>query len=376
MKLKIIHVPGLISLKYGGFEKYMLYMAKESAKRNYAFSVLWEKLPSDEKFIADLESVGGENIEFLSAQNRFEYVLKLTKFLKQHKYNVLHAHFNPTAILALLAARFARVPVVLSTLHSGIRPEDIPKLGFRHKLAVKARQILSHRILAVSQGVLKDFRSLGLNKHKSQVFYLGVPVKGRACSKSEMRKELGLREIDKVILCVAFHDDVKGLDILIKSLSKLTKEMPDSKLLEVGAAINPEKTRHFKDMAVEYNVSDNIIWLGHRGDVLRIMCAADVYCQPSRSEGISLAILEAMSQSLPIVASNIGGIPEVVEHDRNGLLVEPEDVDGLKNAIYEILSNPQKAETMGRLGFGKISKFNVNDKCKQQIDMYEKMFRD
>jgi glycosyltransferase involved in cell wall biosynthesis len=373
----IVHVPGMISLKYGGFERFMLSVAGECAARGYQFSCVWEKKPASEQFNADLAATGANSVVISANGRRIRFILQLALWLRKNRCDVIHTHFNPVAILTLTAAKLARVPLAFSTFHSGLPPQEISSLKLRNKLSVKIRQVLSAKVFTVSAAVRKQFEQhLGLSKDKSMVRYTGVPDVISRYSREQMRHEFKLDNDELVILCVAFHDPVKGVDVLLYAFKILLAEFPNLRLVQVGGSLNINDTIGLKQLAQSIGVADKIIWTGLRNDVVEIMQCADVYCQPSRSEGLGLTILEAMYSGLAVVATRVGGIPEVVVDRETGLLVEPELPDKLAAALRELLRNKEKRLVMGQSGKKIVKqKFAIEKQTGLLLDMYEEMMK-
>jgi len=371
----IVHVTGMISLKYGGFERFMLSVAEECAVRGYKFSCIWEKRPASEQFNADLAAAGADSIVISANGRRARFVLELASWLRKNRCDVIHTHFNPVAVLALTAAKLSHVPLTFSTLHSGLQEQEVGRLRFRNKFSVKIRQALSSKIFTVSDAVRKQYiQHLGLSEDKSMVRYIGVSSPVGCLDRKEMRKKLNLKDDELVILCVAFHDVVKGVDVLLHAYKILLAEYDNLMLVQVGGSLDPNDTTKLKQLAQDIGVADKIIWTGLRDDFNDIMKCPDVYCQPSRSEGLGLTILEAMYSGLPVVATRVGGIPEVVSENKTGLLVEPENPDVLAQALGRLLGNKENRLSMGQSGEDRVKEiFALEKQSKYLIDIYEKM---
>jgi len=372
----IVHVTGMISLKYGGFERFILSVARECAARGYHFSCIWEKEPTSAQFRADLAATGADSIVIPSNKRRIRFILQLALWLRKEHCDVIHTHFNPAAILALTAAKLVRVPLTFCTLHSGLPPQEIGSLKLRNKLSVKIRQVLSNKVLAVSATVRKQYEQhLGLSKDKSMVHYIGVPDVISRHNREQMRHEFKLDNDELVVLCVAFHDSVKGVDVLLYAFKILLKKFSNLRLVQVGGSLNINDTIRLKQLAESIGVENKIIWTGQRNDVIDIMQCADVYCQPSRSEGLPFTILEAMYSGLAVVATRVGGIPEVVSNNETGLLVEPESPESLAEALGELLGNKEKRLAMGQSGKKIVEQeFLIEKQTGFLVDMYEGKF--
>jgi glycosyltransferase involved in cell wall biosynthesis len=163
----------------------------------------------------------------------------------------------------------------------------------------------------------------------------------------------------------------KGIDILLKAFSKTNNET--TKLLLVGSG---ETIPFYKSLANSLGVLDKSIFLGSVSDSMLsdIYAACDVLVlpTPSKKEGFGLVLAEAMSSAKPVIGTNIGGIPEVIDHMKNGILVQPNNVDSLADAIDYILSNPNVAEEMGANGREKcLEKYNWKNIAQNVLRLYQ-----
>jgi glycosyltransferase involved in cell wall biosynthesis len=123
-----------------------------------------------------------------------------------------------------------------------------------------------------------------------------------------------------------------------------------------------------KRLAKSLGVSEHLLLLGERNDVPRLLGMADLFCLPSREEQLPLAVLEAMSAGLPIVATRVGGLPECIEHRQHGLLVPPEDPTALSTAINELLGDPSLGERLGAAAVARIAAEFRPDHCLTAIE--------
>ena len=137
-----------------------------------------------------------------------------------------------------------------------------------------------------------------------------------------------------------------------------------------GAYLN-----YLKDMAQELGVNQSVNFLGHRADIPQLLTLSDLLVLPSYTEGLPLVILEAMAAGLPVVATPVGGIPEVVIHQETGFLVPVENVQALGDAILRLLQNPLLRNEMGNKGLEMVNEnFSLEKMCGEVFDIYEKVW--
>jgi glycosyltransferase involved in cell wall biosynthesis len=373
--LRIVHVTGFISSKYGGLERFWVSLAAESAARGHRFYCLMEAPPYSRQFADDLKAAGGEAVVMPARGRPLGFGLELMRWMHRQGINVMHVHFTPASTLALMAGYLAGVPVRVSHIHSGLgvdRPQDI---SLRVRTSCRLRRSLATRTLASSHMIEEQYRLAEGGGRESQVLYLGVEVPDRSARREAVRRELGLAPDAPVLICVAFHAPVKGVDVLIDALGLLREQYPRLKLIQVGGPEDPSDraaTEALEHRAEQAGVADRILWLGFRNDVPDLLAAADIYCLPSRSEGLPLAVLEAMGAGLPIVGTAVGGVPEAVESGRTGLLVPPESPRELADALALLLADEPRRHRMGQEGRRVVEeRFSMHLQSRRLIDLYE-----
>jgi glycosyltransferase involved in cell wall biosynthesis len=193
-------------------------------------------------------------------------------------------------------------------------------------------------------------------------------------SKEECRKILGLPIDKNIILFFGYLVPYKSPDILLKAFPKILKQVSDTLLIFAGNGVMEEE---LKRLSIELNIDKYIIFAGYVGKEHRPLYykASDIFCLPStmRTECHPIAILEAMACSIPIVASKIGGIPDIVKDGENGLLVPPKDENALADVIIYLLENKDIRERMGRGGREKVERYSWEKIAKETEKIYEEL---
>jgi glycosyltransferase involved in cell wall biosynthesis len=218
---------------------------------------------------------------------------------------------------------------------------------------------------------VRDFcvSHIGLPPEKLGVIYNGVQVPETSASPREARAKLGLPLDGQVIGTVSRLYLVKGIDFLIRALA----QMDDAALAIVGDG--PERAA-LETLADTLGVAGRIHWTGHRRDVPTLLPAFDLYVQPSLHEGMSNTILEAMAAGLPVVATAVGGTPEVVDDGVTGLLVPPRDPDALAGVIVRLLRDLDLRRKMGRAGQERVRRhFSLEQMVRQTQALYERLLK-
>ncbi|MEK6560454.1 MAG: glycosyltransferase, partial [Nitrospirota bacterium] len=180
--------------------------------------------------------------------------------------------------------------------------------------------------------------------------------------------ELGIKENGLVVIHVANLKPVKGHRFLLHDFAEIIRQAPDMKLLLIG---KDELNGSLHRLAAQLDIADNVLFLGTRQDVPDLLSAADICVLPSLSEGMSNAILEYMAAGKPVVATNVGGNPELIKNGFNGFLVAGENVEELKNALLALIKDGGKRQAMGANGFMRVKQEFSMEKM---VRKYEELF--
>lgn len=273
---------------------------------------------------------------------------ELLAIIRRERPDVLHLNSSKAGGIGALAGRFAGVPRIIFTAHGWAHRE--PR-GLCSRLLILisswATVLLSDTVIAISECDRETAPAVFL-RHKIRVVPFGVApftLLPRVKARQELiRKAPSLSETVPWLLMPAELHTNKGIDLAISALAQLSTTYPDMALVVPGEGTEREPLlRHAKDCGV----SDRVFFLGFIPNVRQYLSAADLFLMPSRKEGFPLALLEAGYAGLPVIASRTGGIPEIIEHEKNGLLIGPNDVAALAGTIDELLKDPERPRTLG-----------------------------
>jgi glycosyltransferase involved in cell wall biosynthesis len=167
---------------------------------------------------------------------------------------------------------------------------------------------------------------------------------------------------------------IKGVTYLIKAMAEVVQRHPNSLLVLVGKGDEKgEEEIKLKEQVENLGLADNVRFLGWRPDVDEIMGCFDIFVLPSLNEGMGRVLVEAMSAGLPIVASRVGGIPDLVKHGENGLLVPPADAGALERAISDLLSDKARRKHMGETGKRMCRPYSVEAMVEKIDNLYSRL---
>jgi glycosyltransferase involved in cell wall biosynthesis len=197
-------------------------------------------------------------------------------------------------------------------------------------------------------------------------------------SREKIRTALNLPSSPLLICTVAAIEPLKGLDVLLEALQILLHKHQLNDLLCChigGIRLESDENQRYheelQELVREKQIGDHFVWLGKRNDVSHILNAFDIYVQPSRKEGMGVALMEASASQLPLIGSNVGGIPEIIQHGRNGYLFSPGDAGELAGYIQKLALDREARLAMGAHSRSIVEKdFNQERQTERLVQHY------
>jgi glycosyltransferase involved in cell wall biosynthesis len=268
---------------------------------------------------------------------------RLASLLRRERVDVVHNYLLRANIVGTIAARLARVPAVLTSKRGCHERRGIELAG------AKLSNWLADRVTANAEAV-RDFvhDNEGCPKEKMVVIPSGVDTdRFHPLPAADYKTPLGLRPDRPVIGVVTRMRVRKGVEEFLRAMELVRQRFPGTQAAVAGEVMLDEELQRLVE---GYGMGEDLHLLGRRSDMPEVFSAFDVFVLSSHDEGMSNAILEAMSMELPVVATDVGGTGEVVRHGQSGLLVPAKDPLPLAEALIELLSEPSNGRAMGSLG--------------------------
>lgn len=294
------------------------------------------------------------------------------RLFRERRIQIAHLQGFGSLTFGRIAARTMGIPIV-AHIHADHRAETGGYPWFV-RAADRALASKTRRCIAVSRTTANFATSVqGFAPSDVQVWHNPVDLSRYApasqAEREDVRRELGLADDDLVVATVARLHRVKGVDILAEAWPAVVREVPSARLLLVGDG----DLRDEVVAALEAGgVRSTVTLTGHREDVARLLHAADVLALPSRSEGMPLAALEALASGLPVVAHAVGGIPEVVLDDDNGILVSARP-DSLAEGLVQILTDDPYRERLARRARPSVATLSLDDYAVRLESLYREI---
>jgi glycosyltransferase involved in cell wall biosynthesis len=341
-----------------------------------AHDSMWELsaiVLNDGRLVQEIEKIGiPVTVVSEKRHNDLTLFMKIVTQLRRQRPAILHTHKYKDNILGVGAAAAAGVSTVVRVVHGMTEPfsgiayakmwcyELVDRLFTSTKVS---------KVIAVSSDIEVSLRKLygvckvvqihnGINLEKVRV----------TRDRESVRNGFGIRPDDYVIGTVGRLTPVKGHEILLRAAGSLVNKIPNIKLLIVGdGPLMPA----LKQLTDELDMAKKVILAGQRYDVYDLVNCMDVFVLPSIHEGIPMSLLEAMALRRVVVASRVGGIPEVIDHGVNGILVPPGNVTELKQGLERLATNRSFASRLGEAGAAKVeAEFNATVMTERTARLY------
>lgn len=301
-------------------------------------------------------------------------VRRLGEIVRRERVDILHAH-QYAPFFYCTAGRLPRArPAVVFTEHGRHHP-DYPRR--RRMLANRVLLLRRDRVVAVGEAVRRALiRNEGFAGDRVEVIYNGIPLErfedGLAeAGRAAVRADIGVDPDDLVVIQVARLDYLKDHITAIGAIERVAGRCPRARLVLVGEG--PERGR-IEDLVRQRSLGANVRLLGARRDVPRLLAASDIVLLTSISEGIPLTLIEGMAAGRPVVATRVGGVPEVVEEGVTGLLAPAGDADALADHILHLAAAAGRRTELGCAGQQR-AKFLFSERrmCDAYRDLYNQL---
>lgn len=339
---------------WGGAQRYVYDLATNLNKDEFETVVA---LGGDGELSQRLHDAGIRVIKIdslkrdVSLRNEWDFARELWRIIRTEKPSVLHVNSSKAGGVGTLLGRLLFVPRVIFTAHGWAFNEDRPKwqkiiIKFLHWFTI----LLSHRTIAVSNVLFEQLNWPGVEK-RTKVLHPGRNI-GAMYETNEAREKLQELIPDKSLTqtndliwlgTVGELHPIKRQALLIECLALIHQDYPKLRLLIIGEG--SERT-NLETLIKEKGLTNKIFLLGNVSEAARLLKAFCIFLFPSKSEAYGYVVHEAGLAGLPVVATNVGGIPEIIEHDVSGLLVPEGDLSAFKEALLKILNDQTLQKTL------------------------------
>ena len=320
--------------------------------------------------VIDLQSWQNGANPFKNGLRLFRGLIRLWRLLRREKVNIIETFTPDSNLLGLVIARLAGVPVRIASHHGVIENRSRWLMRF-HGLLVNRG--FADTLVAVSERVQRiAVEEDGVKPEKVALILNGIeplkPFLPTSKYRAQLQAELKIASSQYIVLSVGRVTSQKGHIYLLEAIPDILEHFPDTVFLIAGEG-PLRKSLH--EESIRMGVVNNIHFLGSRSDIPELLSIADIFVLPSLSEGMPIALLEAMSMAVPVIASNLDQISAFVKHEQQGILVEPKDVVALSESIMRLLENKNLRENLGSAGQILVRDcYTADQMCRQ----YEQLF--
>ena len=296
-------------------------------------------------------------------------IVDIIKIIKNNNIDLIHCHGYGSANFGRLARVFTSTKVIVHShdddryypLYQKISDRILKKftdLGIAvseavKKASVEIRKIPEEKMLVLHNGIIFD--------------EFKIPEDDEI---SIEKKKWNLEENSKIIGTIAKLREEKGVEYLIRAVPHVLKEFPNSNFIIVG---DGNLRDHLENLAKELGVGKNIIFTGFLENVTPVLSTFDVQVLPSITEGFGLVIVEGMTMGKPVIATNVGGVNEIIKDGENGLLVSSRDPEALADKIIYLLKNPEQAKNLGITAKVDSRRFDIKIHVKKLEEQYSRL---
>lgn len=324
----------------------------------------------------------------ISPIRNLKSVIQLYRLMRKERFDVVHVHTPVAGILGRIAAKLARVPVVIYTAHGFYFHDHMPpwkknlfilfeRVGGwlsdyiftqsteDYETAIAKRIISREKILTIGNGV------------DIERFSIGKVGKDRGL---QIRREFGIKECDVVVGIIGRVVSEKGYLEWVKAARLVLKQCPDTKFIAVGDTLESDRDGIKKELdgyIRDHGMEGKVIFAGSRSDIPELLSVMDIFTLPSYREGMPRSIIEAMSMSRPVVATDIRGCREEVIDGVTGFLVPVRDAESLADRIIYLIQHPQVRESMGKEARQRADRdFNEQKVLQRQMEVVQTLLKE
>jgi glycosyltransferase involved in cell wall biosynthesis len=375
MKPRIIWI--IDSLGPGGAENLTLSIMKQLDRDRYDFRVCFFKEKHGNPIKDELLKIGiPVDMVHMPNLRHPANLPKLIKYLRTYRPQVIHTQLQFANILGNIAAAVLGMPSI-STLHTVDNPVKTTSY-WRNQITWFVLRNLCSKVIAVSENTRQFHISKGkIPEDKIVTIYNGIDISSfRPLDKSgfaKKRRSLNLPPDGLVFTTIAVLRKLKGIQFMIEAMPEILKLTPDFRYLIVG---DGEYGETLKKLVSTSNLGGHVVFTGQRKDIPEILAISDVFVLPTLTEALPTVLIEAMAAQKAIIASNVGGVPEMVENEKNGLLVPPADPVSLANACSQLAQDTKRREAMAKQGYLIAhEKFEIKKLIHKLNDLYDELIK-
>lgn len=367
-------------LGLGGAERLMIPLLSNLDKRSFAPRVCVFQARDGNPIADDLKALGIP-VDLISIPRLRDLTAlpRLLAYLRDTKADLVHTQLEFANILGSLAARTVRRPSVC-TVHTIPAQDDMgAKSRLHQEVEFFCLRHFCDMVISVSDEAQRFHRQVGrMSDRRTMTIYNGIDLarftaEARQADPQAVRREFGIPVHAPLLLTVAVLRELKGIQFMIRALPAILAAQPDAYYLVAGSG---DHHTQLVEEAKKQGVEQRVVFAGARKDIPALMLSADLFVLPTLTEALPTVLAEAMAARLPIVASRVGGVPEMILDGVNGRLLEPGDPSLIAGTCLELLAAPRSRAEMGMQGRAIVEqRFDVQAQAERLQTLYLDLLR-
>ncbi len=291
--------------------------------------------------------------------------LRFAHYVRKNRIQIVNSYGFYPNVFAVVAAKFGGAGVVIASIRDR---GDILTPAQRRFQKIVCR--LADCVLVNAEAIRETLIAQGYDPAKIVVIRNGIVLSRyqRTERSARIRRELGIPADSPIVIMFSRLNRMKGAEYFLEAARNVARVCPGVRFLIVGDGAN---RRDLEQRAASLDLNDLAIFTGFRTDVQDLLAESAISVLPSLSEGLSNSLLEAMAAGIPVIATKVGGNPEIIEDGVSGLLIPPRDANSLEQATVALLKNPARAQRMGEAGFRRVAElFSVERSVAEVESLY------
>ena len=358
----------------GGAENMMPTLLKQLCERGVESRVCVLQVKAGNPLAEEVERLGIQvdvlNVARLRSPGNLP---RLIRYVRQYQPDIIHTQLEASDIFGTLVAKILGIPT-LTTLHTlDVKPKT-KRSYWRNLIRWRILNSFCDQIIAVSEITRQHYVALGLRPEKIITLYNGVDMQrfipfGR--SEAKTRRVLDVPDDSIVMVTVAVLREAKGIQYMLQAMPAILKKFPNAYYVVVGDGAYGDP---LKALVASLSIEGRVLFLGHRSDIPAILAESDLFVFPTLMDALPTVLLEAMAVGKPIVSSRVGGIPEILEHEVNALLIRPATPAELSDSCIRVLSDRDLKQRLSASARNAVEeRFDVRKQAGILVDTYGRL---
>lgn len=372
-KIKILHVYKSFNI-YNGLIEILTILAQNMDHQKFELGVCVNEYQQN-SYGKNFEGLGAKifNLDIKPGLGyNYRQILELNRFFKLYRPDIVQTHVLKANLLGTIAAKMAKVPAVITTEMTLKDTAPTAMKRFRDRIIQPAASFMinrSDKFMVTSEYIKRQWTGDKIND-RLEVIYPPFNLEKYDIAVRTPRNHI--ESIGKRVGFVGRLSEEKSVETLIKAMGLVLSEIADVRCMIVGTGPLESQLRNYCETL---NVSESIEFTGYKENSFEELREMDVFVLPSRTEGCPIVILEAMAMGLPVVATDVGGNPELVVHNHTGILFPQGDAQKLADAISELINNRDKAREMGQNGRKRaFTRFHPSSFANKMMTVYQQLY--